>query len=160
MSVAIIQSSGWVAGLKLSHVMSEVLEAFRTGYLATNARFNEHDFEGAFAVLAEDVEWHLMTDWATLTGVEIVRGRTEVIALFAGLLEEMPEWRTEPQEFIEVTERVFVVRTRVLGTGRASRAAVTQSYSEVFELAEDGTVIWVHQCADHDEALLTARARA
>jgi ketosteroid isomerase-like protein len=140
--------------------MSEALEAFRAGYLAANARFNEHDFESAFAVLAEDVEWHLMTDWATVTGVEIMRGRAAAIAVFAGLLEAMPEWRTEPQEFIEVTERVFVVRTRVLGTGRASRAAVAQSYSEVFELAENGTVIRLYQYADHDEALVTAQARA
>jgi ketosteroid isomerase-like protein len=140
--------------------MSEMLELFRTGYLAARARFNEHDFEGAFAALSEDVEWHPMTDWGTVVGVKVGRGRGAVIAFFRDLLDEMPDWRGEPEGFVEVGERVFIVRARVEASGKASGALVSQAFSQVWELKEEGLVLRVREYADHDEALVAARASA
>jgi hypothetical protein len=83
-----------------------------------------------------------------------------VIAFFRDLLDEMPDWRGEPEGFVEVGERVFIVRARVEASGKASGALVSQAFSQVWELKEEGLVLRVREYADHDEALVAARASA
>lgn len=89
---------------------------------------------------------------------EVVRDRGALIAFFRDLLDEMPDWRGEPEEFVEITERIFLVRARLSASGKASRAPVSQTFSQVWELDTHGLVIRVREYADHHEALLAARA--
>ena len=140
--------------------MSELFDAFREAYLSANARFNEHDFEGAFAGLSERVEWHPMAAWAVfvLRQAPVVRGREAIVAGFSALLDELPDWRVEPQEFTEVRERVFVVRCQAAASGKASAAPASVAFSQVWELADDATVIRWREFEDHTEALAAALA--
>jgi hypothetical protein len=137
--------------------MSELFDAFREAYLFANARFNEHDFEAAFAGLSETVEWHPMTSWVSL-GAEVLHGRDAIVAGFKELLGELPDWHVEPEEFLEVSGRVFIVRCLAIASGQASGAPASQGFTQVWELAEDATVIRVREYEDHEEALAAAHA--
>ncbi len=142
--------------------MSEQLDAFRAGYLAANASFCAHDFDATFTGFGESVEWHPMEQWRALgvLGKELLRGRDEIMAAYRELLDEFPDWGSEATDFVEVSDRVFVVRAVASGRGRASGTPVRVAFSQVWELSEDGTPDRVREYADHGEALGAARASA
>ncbi len=96
---------------------SPILETFRRAYLVSNEAFNRHDFEVAFSGLDADIEWHTVSD---VPGPRILRGRRAVIEGFRELIAEFPDWRVEPQEFIEGGDTILV---RNLATAKVQRAA-------------------------------------
>ena len=124
------------------------LDAFRRAYMVANEAFNRHDFESAFFGFHPELEWHTI---AEVPGPNLIRGRGEVIEAFRGLLEEFPDWRVEPQEFIEA-ESAILVRNIGTATGRTSGVPIRQVFTQVWTFRE-GRPVGVHEYAKHREAL-------
>jgi len=127
------------------------LEAFREAYLVANEAFNRHDFEGAFFGLHSDLEWHTVAD---VPGPKVMHGRQGVIAGFQGLLAEFPDWRVEPQEFLEA-EDAILVRNIGTATGKKSGVPIRQTFTQVWRF-RDGRPVRVEEYLDHREALEAA----
>lgn len=137
--------------------MSERLDAFRTAYLAAVERFNAHDFEGAFAGLPEDLEWHALTEWAEVE-TPVLHGRAELTAVYSELIRDFPDWRFAAERFEQVNERFFAVRAAVTASGRASGVPVSHSVTQLYELDATGRVTRVREFHEHADALAAATA--
>jgi ketosteroid isomerase-like protein len=124
------------------------LDLFRRGYLATNEAFNRHDFEGAFLGFDTELEWRTV---AEVPGPQLMRGRDAVIEAFRGLLHEFPDWRVEPQEFIEAGGAILV-RNIALATGRHSGVPIRQEFTQIWTF-DDARPIRVREYLDHADAL-------
>ena len=127
------------------------VELFERGYRQSNEAFNRHDFQAAFAALPGDLEWHTL---AAVPGATTTRGPGAIIEAFQGLLEEFPDWRVEPQEFIDADPAILV---RNLGTaiGQQSGVPVRQEFTQVWTF-RGGRPVSVREYADHAEALEAA----
>jgi SnoaL-like domain len=138
----------------------EPLDVFRSAYIEGTALFNSHEFDRAFAGLSDSVAWYPMAGWRALgvLGADVLEGREAVAAAYVELLDDFPDWHSEPLEFVQVSERVFVVDAVSRGRGRASGTPVTVPVSQVWEFSGDGVVVRVREYATHDEALAAARA--
>ena len=130
------------------------LEVFRRAYLAANEAFNRHDFEGAFSGFHPEFEWHTVAD---VPGPRTFYGEQGVIEGFRALLEEFPDWRVEPQEFVEAGDDTFIVRNVGTGTGRESGAPTRTPFSQLWRFRE-GRPVEVREFLDHQEALAAAGA--
>lgn len=128
--------------------MSAALDAFRASYLASIERFNEHDFEGAFSGLPDDIEWHPLPVWQQWGGGAI-GSREEVVRAYEELRDEFPSWRTQPQEFLEVADGVFAVRALATAEGRSSGVPVRQSFTQLWQLDASGTPVRVRDVEGH-----------
>ncbi len=135
--------------------MSERLDAFRAAYLAAVERFNAHDFEGAFAGLPEDVEWHALTEWAEVE-TPVLHGRAELTAVYSELIRDFPDWRFEAEWFEQVGERFFAIRATVTATGRVSGLPVSHSVTQLYELDATGRVTRVREFHEHADAVAAA----
>jgi ketosteroid isomerase-like protein len=127
------------------------LENFRRAYMRANEAFNRHDFESAFFGFHPELEWHAVLH---TPGPSVVHGRDGVIAAFRALLEEFPDWRVEPQEFID-GEDAIVVRNIGIGSGRESGVPIRQPFSQVWTFSERRPIL-VREFLDHDEAIAVA----
>jgi ketosteroid isomerase-like protein len=131
------------------------LEAFKRAYLLANEAFNRHEFDAAFFGFHSELEWHTVAD---VPGPKLIRGRQGVIEAFRGLLGEFPDWRVEPQEFIEA-DSAILVRNVGTATGRKSGVPVHQAFTQVWTFRE-GRPSLVREYLDHREALEAAGLRA
>jgi hypothetical protein len=95
----------------------QLVEAFAKAHRHTQQAFNDGDFETAFAGLAPDVEWELMSSPPESGGP--IKGKQAVI----GELREMLNWHVGAQEFIDVGESRVLVHQRGAGTGLLTRIA-------------------------------------
>lgn len=129
------------------------VDRFERAYLASNAAFNRHDFHAAFHGFHPELEWHTV---AEVPGPRVMRGRDAVIEAFQGLLEEFPDWRVEPQQFIEAGDAVLV-RNVVTATGRESGVPIRQEFTQVWTFS-DGRPVLVREFLDHVEAVEAAAA--
>ena len=125
------------------------LEAFRQAYLAANEAFNRHDFEAAFVGFHRDLEWHTV---AEVPGPKVFHSRRDVIQAFRNLLDEFPDWRVEPQEFIEGGQDSILVRNLATATGQVSGAPIRQPFTQVWTFRA-GRPMRVREFFDHREAL-------
>lgn len=130
------------------------VEAFKQAYLVANDAFNRHDFEEAFFGFHRDLEWHTVAD---VPGPKVMRGRDGVIEAFQGLLDEFPDWRVEPQEFIEA-DSAILVRNVATGMGRSSGVPIRQQFTQVWTFRE-GRPVLVREYLDMDEALAAVGLR-
>jgi ketosteroid isomerase-like protein len=130
------------------------LDAFRNAYMVANEAFNRHDFDGAFFGLHPDLVWETAVN---VPGPQVFRGREGVVEAFTGLLEEFPDWRVEPQEFVEA-EDAILVRNVGVATGRESGVPIRQPFTQMWEFS-DGRPIRVREFLDHDDALAAAGLR-
>ena len=128
------------------------LEVFRRGYLAANEVFNRHDFENAFVGFHPDFVWHTAAD---VPGPRVFQGERGVIEGFRALLEEFPDWRVEPQEFIEMGDDSFLVRNVATGTGKGSGVPIRTPFTQLWRF-RDGRPVEVREYLDHSEALAGA----
>ncbi len=124
------------------------LEAFKRAYLVANEAFNRHDFDAAFFGFHPDLVWETI---ASAPGTEPLRGRRAVIEGFRELLAEFPDWRVEPQEFID-RDHAILVRNVGTATGGQSGTPVRQSFTQVWTF-RDGRPVHVREYLDHAEAL-------
>ena len=124
------------------------LEAFRRGYLVSNEQFNRHNFEIAFIGFDDDIEWHTFAD---VPAPNLLRGRQAVIEGFRELVAEFPDWRVEPQEFIEGGGAILV-RNVATASGAESGVPVRQPFTQVWTFSE-GRPAQVREYLDHAEAL-------
>lgn len=127
------------------------LDLFKRAYLASNEAFNRQDFESAFHGFHPELEWHTVAD---VPGPRVMRGRDAAVAAFRGLLEEFPDWRVEPQEFLEAGEAILV-RNVGMGTGRESGVPITQPFTQVWTFRERRPIL-IREYLDHGEALEAA----
>ena len=130
---------------------SPILETFRRAYLVSNEAFNRHDFEVAFSGLDADIEWHTVSD---VPGPRILRGRRAVIEGFRELIAEFPDWRVEPQEFIEGGDTILV-RNLATAKGAESGVPVCQPFTQVWAFRQGRSAL-VREYLDHEEALEAA----
>jgi ketosteroid isomerase-like protein len=138
-------------------LIPEPLELFRAGHRESVARFNEHDFEGAFGALSEEVEYRPASFWVVLGLPEVVIGRDAVVRVFREFIEQFPDYKMVLERADHVSERVFLTRMASRGTGRASGAKVEYHWSQVIEIGDDLLVSRMREYADHDEALRVAQ---
>jgi ketosteroid isomerase-like protein len=124
------------------------LDVFKRAYLVANEAFNRHDFDAAFFGFHPDLEWHTVAD---VPGPRVMHGRRAVVQAFQGLLDEFPDWRVEPQEFVEAEEAILV-RNIGTATGRESGVPIRQPFTQVWTFSE-GRPILVREYLDHAEAL-------
>ena len=133
---------------------SELLSGFREAYLAGNRAWNEHDFERAYAGVAERVEYQLSHSWPD---ARPLRGRDEVVAFFDGFCETFPDVQGTVGEIVALDEETIFVGLHVTGTGRGSGATVEMALWQVWELAE-GLAVRVAEYDDRQDALEAARS--
>ena len=130
------------------------LEVFRDAYLRANEAFNSHDFENAFFGFHPEFSWHTVAD---VPGPRVAYGQHGVIEQFRALLEEFPDWRVEPQEFVEGGEDTLLVRNVGTGTGRKSGVPTRTEFTQLWRFRE-GRPVEVREYLDHTEALASAGA--
>ena len=97
--------------------MSNLLDAFRAGYLRTHDAFQRHDFESAFANLPLDVVWESLPE---IVDVRRLEGKDDVLAFFRAIAEQWPDWRTEIKDITEPEPGLIRVEFRAIGTGAVS----------------------------------------
>jgi hypothetical protein len=133
-------------------VASDALEAFRRAYMRNNEAFNRHDFEAAFERMPPDCEWHVMGTEQQVVAV----GPKQVRGLFEDLTRTLPDYRVDPQEFIEVRPGVVVVHNLAIGTGEASGATTRLHFWQLWELPSEGRPMRIREYPTEGEALEAA----
>jgi ketosteroid isomerase-like protein len=130
---------------------SASLRAYRERYQRWVEIFNSGDFEGAFAGVHDDVEFHPAPNFP----VGVLHGREALVSFFTELRQTMSEWRLEPHEFHEVGDERFVVGFEGFGTGRSSGVPARQRVWSVIIL-RDGQTWRVREFFDRDAAFAFA----
>jgi hypothetical protein len=143
----------WQAPAGCTTIMATVpnptVEQFKAAFLSANEAFNRGDFATAFAGLAPDCEWHPLA-YAT---ERVLVGPREVCRFFEQeIFDTFSDWRTDPVDFLQAGDGVFVVLLRGRGTGGASRAPTRVDLAEVWELRE-GVPARVRELPTWEEAL-------
>ena len=128
------------------------LDFFRAGYETAQEAFNRGDYETAYGLLAQDVEYHPLP---RLLESGVKRGREEIQAFFESL-REANDWRPEAQEYIDVGDSKALVRLRGTTVGRTTRIANTIEFYELVELGPDGLVQRMRDFERREEALRAA----
>ena len=140
-----------VAGLRVG-ASNPTLAQFRAAFLAGNEAFNRGDFARAFAGLAPGCEWQPVA-YAT---ERVLIGPEQVCRFFEQeIFRTFPDWRTDPVDFLQAEDGVFVVLLQGHGTGDASRAPTRLDLAELWELRE-GVPVRVREFPTWEEALSTA----
>jgi ketosteroid isomerase-like protein len=124
------------------------LEAFRRGQMPGIEAFNRGDWVQAFAGLPENFEFHpdpSVPDW------RVLRGRTEMIRYFQSARDSFPDWRNDPQEYIDAGGGTVVVRSLLGGVGKVSGLEVRQEVFYVYE-TENGIPIRMREFFDRRHA--------
>jgi ketosteroid isomerase-like protein len=121
-------------------IVRRVYEAYERRDVATIQR-----------LVRPDLVWQpqeVVLEAATLKGVD------EVLAWLADWDDQFTDSRIEPEEFIDLGDRVVVV-SRVSGRGRMSDVEVDMHTAHVFSF-RDGKIAGVRAFFDRDEALEAA----
>jgi ketosteroid isomerase-like protein len=122
--------------------------------------FELFDREGALAVLAKfaapDIEVHVGPN---LEPSGSYRGREAAIRWAEEWFEAWEGLEMDPEELIEVGERIVVVPLREVARGRASGVAVEANLAFLFEI-QDEKMIRFHLYSDKAQALAAAEQLA
>ena len=137
----------------MSATESEFGRSLRSLYEEGNRAWNEGDFERAYRVLGDDIEYELASTWPQ---GRPLRGRAEVVEFFRDFRETFPDVRAGPLDFAEVSERHFVVGFPVIGTGRTSGVRIEMEVWQVWQLDERGIPARVKEYSDRSAALRAA----
>jgi ketosteroid isomerase-like protein len=137
----------------VSAAESEFARALRNLYEEANRAWNEGNFERAYQVLGEDIEYELASTWPQSRSL---RGRAEVVEFFEDLRGTFPDVRTGPVDFVEISERRLIVGFPVIGTGRISGIRVEMEVWQVWQLGEGGIPARVDEYPDRAAALKAA----
>jgi hypothetical protein len=133
-------------------VPNPTLEQFKAAFIAGNEAFNRGDFRAAFAGLAPDCEWHPFQEIPE----HVLVGPEQVCAFFKDeIFGTFPDWRSDPVHFLQVSDGMFVVLFRGLGTGGASGVRTPLDLAEVWELRE-GLPVCVREFTRWEKALSAA----
>jgi len=116
--------------------------------------FNAHDFERAFASFPREFEWRFFPS----APERVAYGPLAIQDVFERLCIELPDWRSEPQEFIQSDERTVLVRIIGRATGRKSGITTEREFTQVWDLDDAGQPLRVREYESHDDALETADA--
>ena len=119
----------------MSAAESEFGRALRNLYEEANRAWNEGDFERAYQVLGDDIEYELASTWPQSRPL---RGRAEVVEFFEDFRETFPDVRAGPVDFVEVSDRRLIVGFPVVGTGRTSGIRIEMEVWQVWQLGEGG----------------------
>jgi ketosteroid isomerase-like protein len=115
---------------------------------------NRGDFEAAFALYHPDIELTATGTFVTLGFDPVYRGREERIRFQERWHADWGEFRFEPEELIDLGERVLLVG-RVKGSGLSSGVAVDNDWADLFTIST-GRVIREQVFFDRAEALEAA----
>lgn len=137
----------------MSAAESEFGRALRNLYEEANRAWNEGDFERAYQVLGDDIEYELASTWPQSRPL---RGRAEVVEFFEDFRETFPDVRAGPVDFVEVSERRLIVGFPVIGTGRTSGIRIEMEVWQVWQLGETGIPARVKEYPDRAAALRAA----
>jgi ketosteroid isomerase-like protein len=134
----------------VSAAESEFGRALRNLYEEANRAWNEGDFERAYQVLGDDIEYELASTWPQSRPL---RGRAAVIEFFKDFRATFPDVRTGAVDFVEVGERRLIVGFPVIGTGRTSGIRIEMEVWQVWQLGEHGIPVHVKEYPDRAAAL-------
>lgn len=137
----------------MSAAESEFGRALRNLYEEGNRAWNEGDFERAYQVLGDDIEYELAATWPQSRPL---RGRAEVVEFFEDFRETFPDVRAGPLDFVEVSDRRLIVGFPVIGTGRSSGIRIEMEVWQVWQLDEAGIPARVKEYPDRAAALRAA----
>lgn len=102
--------------------------------------------------MPDDFEWRLFAHAPELEA----RGREAVQDLFERIVVEFPDWRWEPQEFMQGDTTTILVRGIARATGRQSGFATEHEYTQVWDLDDEGRPVRVREYERHEDALEAA----
>jgi uncharacterized protein len=131
---------------------SDQLRTFRTAYEEGTKALNEGDIERAFGTLPDEIEWDLP---AILPDEGTLHSRDEIVAFLKKTKEVFPDWRANPQEYIDAGNGRIVVRNLMSGTGQGSGVGVEGEIFQVWEL-RDGVPVRMREFTDRAEAFEAA----
>jgi SnoaL-like protein len=117
--------------------------------------FNEHEFKKAFSSFPDDFEWRFFPN----APERVAYGAHAITDVFERLVIELPDWRSEPQEFIQADERTIMVRIVGTATGRQSGVTTEREFTQVWDLGEDGLPVRVREYEHHEDAVAAAARR-
>ena len=120
------------------------------GYEATN----REDYEAVFMLYHPDVEHTTPPLFAGLGNESVTRGREERVRFQRRWAAEWGEVRFEPEEVVDLGDRVLVVG-RVKGSGLRSGASVENEWAQLFTLSA-GRVIREQAFIDRGEGFEAA----
>jgi ketosteroid isomerase-like protein len=115
---------------------------------------NRGDFEAGFALYHPDIELIAAGTFITLGYDPVYRGREERIRFQERWHADWGEFRFEPEEVIDLSDRVLLVG-RVKGSGLSSGVAVDNHWTDVLTISA-GRVIREQVFFDRAEALEAA----
>jgi ketosteroid isomerase-like protein len=125
------------------------LDRIRRAYDAWNRR----DLDAAMAYLDEDVEWRMSGE---IVGTDdAYHGHEGVRTWWLQFLEPFEQVEIEPEEIVEASGDLVLVRVRLRARGRQG-IEVDLSVSHLYEL-RDGKVVHVQAFTDHAKARAAAR---
>lgn len=130
----------------------EPLDTFRRRYVRNMEAFNAHDFERAFERFPDDFEWRFFPH----APERVAYGAEAIKDVFRRLCLELPDWRSEPQEFNQVDGRTITVRVVGRATGRQSGVTTEREFTQVWNLDENGAPMRVREYERHEDALAAA----
>jgi len=110
---------------------SEYVRLARRAYAAFAAR----DHDAVFALAHSDVEYEFAD---RVADDNVCRGEAEVRQLWRQLDEIFAHWESQPQEFLDLGDRVLVL-ARESGVGRASGLRFDQKLAHLLTI-EDGLI--------------------
>src|SRR3954463_3548699 len=131
----------------MPHVNVENVSKFYDAYL-------ERDLDGVAALVHPDVEWHTIA--GPLVGVEVVHGRSELVAfLFDQIPETIPDFAARIQELTELDDEQILVVNEYKGHGAGGGAAVEMETVAIYRV-RDGLIVSHNEFSTRAEAVRCA----
>ncbi len=123
----------------------ENVNLIREGYEA----LSRQDIAAWLQGVDPDVELH---ELAEIPDTAVYRGREGLRQWAEAALELVEDWRWEPEEFIQNSGGIVVVRVRFTARGRGSGAPVDQVIFHVLDV-RDGKVAVIRGFLDQEDAV-------
>lgn len=98
------------------------------------AAFNRRDYDTALTAASDDVTWE---PFLARTEVPLLRGKEEIRAAWESQVETL-DLRIDPEEFVPAGDDGVAVPLRLVGHGRGSSMAVSESVTLVWTFDADG----------------------
>jgi ketosteroid isomerase-like protein len=117
------------------------------------AAYNRRDFDGAVAWFHPEIGWVLPPGQSS----DSCRGPEEVRRFWNGLHETFEELRLDPQEFVDVGDRV-ATRLRYYGRGKRSGVEIEEELYHQVTTFEAGWIVRIRYFTDWSEALDAVRS--
>jgi hypothetical protein len=135
--------------------VSAPVDAFRAGFERFAEAFNAGDLVRASQGFTEDYEQVFPPGFTQ----ESIHGREQWVRFFEDFRTDIPDWRIELGEVVELGEGLLAAEYGFKGTGRSSRVASSFDVWGLIELSGSGRIRRTVEFRSRDEAMAAARER-